>query len=85
MLLYVKYVLTVDSSNGQLKEYLTAGISKSDFLHRVKLALNDGRETSTPVTTESNSTPAVAPRAIKRELQRVPETMCPPRRNSPMQ
>jgi UBX domain len=50
-------LLTVVSSNGQLKEYLTAGISKADFLQRVKVALNDGSEISTPVTTEGISTP----------------------------
>jgi hypothetical protein len=61
LFLHVKYVLTVNSSNGQLKEYLAAGISKSDFLRRVKVALNDGRESSTTVTTESNHTPAAAP------------------------
>ncbi len=58
--LNAKYILTVDSCNGQLKEYLTAGISKSDFLQRVKVALNDRHEVSTPVTAESIRTPDFA-------------------------
>jgi hypothetical protein len=53
-------MLTVGGSDGQLKEYLTAGISKGDFLQRVKVALNDGRGTSTPVITEGNLTPSLA-------------------------
>jgi len=59
LLLYAEYILTVDRSNGQLKEYLTTGISKADFLQRLKIALNDGRVTSTPVTTEGTSTPII--------------------------
>jgi hypothetical protein len=53
-------MLIVYSGNGQLKEYLTTGISRDDFLQRVKVALNDGRGTSTPVTTDGTSIPALA-------------------------
>jgi UBX domain len=52
-------MLTDDSSNGQLKEYLTAGISKADFLQRVKVALGGGHEASTPVSTGGISTPVI--------------------------
>jgi hypothetical protein len=57
--MYAEYMLIVVSSNGQLKEYLAAGISKADFLQRVKVALNNGRGTSTPVATEGTSTPVI--------------------------
>jgi hypothetical protein len=38
---------------------VTAGISKPDFVQRVKIALNDGHETSTPVAAGSSLTTAV--------------------------
>lgn len=53
-------MLTINSSNGQLKEYLTSGISKADFIQRVQVALHDGRDIPTQVATGSISTSSAA-------------------------
>lgn len=43
--------------NGELKEYLVAGVSKEDFMRRLRLALGSGAQSApTPATTQPSST-----------------------------
>jgi hypothetical protein len=59
--------------NGELKEYLAAGVSKEDFFRRINLALGS---TSTVQTTPSQATPATA---STNQTAQVPVNPQPPR------